>query len=96
MYVLVAEIDIRVLESRSLKQKRSVVTSIVRNLDQMHAVGAAETDFLDDHQRSLIGAAVVGGSVNHVENVVDSIERYVWSRTEVDVLDIRRTWWEQD
>jgi len=96
MYVLVAEIDIRVLESSSLKEKRSVVTSIVRNLDQMHAVGAAETDFLDDHQRSLIGATAVGGSVSHVQGVVDSIERYVWSRTEVDVLNIVRTWWERD
>jgi uncharacterized protein YlxP (DUF503 family) len=95
MFVLVAEIDIHIPAAGSLKEKRSVVTSIVRNLDQMHGVAASEVDHLDVWQRSLIGAAVVGGEVGRVETVMDGIDRYVWSRPEVDVLDIRRSWWEE-
>lgn len=96
MFVLVAGIDLRVPAARSLKDKRSVVTSIVRTLDQMRGVAAAEVGHLDDHQRTFIGSSAVGGSVSHVEAVMDSIERYVWSRPEVEVLDIRRSWWEED
>lgn len=96
MFVLVAEIDLRMPQSQSLKEKRSIVQSIVRNLDQMHGVGAAEVDFHDDHQRVLIGSTAVGDSVSHVESVVDSVERYVWSRTEIEVLEIQRSWWEND
>ncbi len=96
MYVLVAEIDFRVPQSQSLKEKRSVVQSIVRNLDQMHGVGAAEVKFQEDHQRVLLGASAVGDSVGHVESLIDALERYVWSRTEIEVLEIQRSWWEAD
>lgn len=96
MHVLVAEIDIHLPAAGSLKEKRSVVTSMVRNLDQMHGVAAAEVDHLDVWQRSLIGASVVGGSPSHVESVMDEVDRYVWSRPEIEVLEIRRSWWEED
>ena len=96
MFVLVAEVDIHLPASTSLKEKRSVVTSIVRNLDQMHGVAAAEVDHLEVWQRSAIGVSVVGGTVGHTESVMDAVDRYVWSRTEIEVLDIRRSWWEED
>ena len=96
MFVLVAEIDIHLPSSGSLKEKRSVVTSIVRNLDQMHGVAASEVDHLEVWQRSSIGVAVVGGEVSHVESVMDGVDRYVWSRPEIEVLEIHRSWWEED
>ncbi len=94
MFVLVAEIDLHVPGAQSLKQKRSVLTSIIRHLDQMHGVGAAEVDHHDTWQRTTIGASAVGASVSHVRSVMDSVDRYVWSRPEVDVLEINRSWWE--
>jgi uncharacterized protein YlxP (DUF503 family) len=96
MFVVVATIDLHLPAASTLKEKRSVVTSIVRNLDQMHGVAAAEVDHLDVWQRTAIGATVVGGGVTHVESVMDSVERYVWSRPEVEVLEFRRSWWEEE
>ena len=96
MHVLVAEIELHLPTAQSLKEKRSVVSSIVRNLDQMHGVAAAEVDHLDLWQRAGIGVAVVGGAPSQVESVMDEVERHVWSRTEVDVLDFPRSWWEGD
>ena len=93
---LVAEIDLHLPAAGSLKEKRSVVTSIVRNLDQIHGVAAAEVDHLDVWQRTLIGSAVVGGTASRVRSVMDGIERYVWSRPEVEVLEFRTSWWEDD
>lgn len=94
MHVLVAEIELHVPSAQSLKAKRSVVTSIVRNLDQLHGVGAAEVDHQDLWQRTTIGVSAVGSSPAHIESVMDQVERYIWSRTEVEVLDIERSWWE--
>lgn len=96
MHVLVAEIELHVRAAQSLKEKRSVVTSIVRNLDQMHGVAAAEVDHLDLWQRAGIGVSAVGSSPSQVESVMDAVERHVWSRTEVDVIEFQRSWWEDD
>jgi uncharacterized protein YlxP (DUF503 family) len=94
VHVLVAEIELHVRSSQSLKEKRSVVTSIVRNLDQMHGVAAAEVRHLELWQRAGIGVAVVGGSAGQVGAVMDAVERQVWSRTEVDVIEFQLSWWE--
>ncbi len=96
MFVLVAEIDLHIPAAGSLKEKRSVVTSIVRILDQMHGVAASEVDDHDLWQRARIGIAVVGGDVAHVQSVMDKVDRTVWSRPEIDVLDFRRSWWEEN
>lgn len=73
-----------------------MVTSIVRNLDQMYGVAASEVDHLELWQRSTIGAAVVGGDPSHVQSVMDGVDRYVWSRPEIEVLDFSTAWWESD
>ncbi|MGB5759633.1 MAG: DUF503 domain-containing protein [Acidimicrobiales bacterium] len=96
MYVLIAEIDIHIPAAGSLKEKRSVVTSIVRTLDQMHGVAASEVGHHELWQRTRIGVAVVGGEVAHVQSVMDNVERSVWSRPAIDVLDFRRSWWEEN
>ncbi|MEM9565154.1 MAG: DUF503 domain-containing protein [Actinomycetota bacterium] len=96
MHVLVAEIELHVRSAQSLKEKRSVVTSIVRNLDQLHGVAAAEVEHQELWQRAGLGVAVVGGTPGAVEEVMDSVERHVWSRTEVDVIEFTTSWWEGD
>ncbi len=96
MHVLVARIELHVPSAQSLKAKRSVVLSIVRQIDQMHGASCAEVDHQDLWQRATLGVSVVSGSVNQVENLMDSIERLVWSRSEIEVLDIHRSWWEDD
>lgn len=96
MHVLVATIELHVPAARSLKAKRSVVLSMVRLIDQMHGVGCAEVGHQNLWQRSALGVSVVGGTVGQVTNVMDAVERLVWSRSEVEVLDIHRSWWEDE
>ncbi len=94
MHVLILSIEIHIPAAQSLKSKRSVVLSLVRQLDQMHGVGAAEVDHLDVWQRSTIGVTVVGGDVGHVESVADAVDRLVWSKPELEVITIDRSWWD--
>ena len=95
MHVLILRAELHLPSASSLKAKRSVLLSIVRHLDQRPGVAAAEVDHMDSWQRTAIGVAVVGNTVQHVEQTMDSIERYVWSRPEIDVLELTRSWWEE-
>lgn len=82
--------------SQSLKAKRSVITPIIRHIDQQSNVAAAEVDYLDKWQRTTLGVSAVGNAVSHLEHAMDDIERYIWSRPDVEVLDLTRFWWDEE
>lgn len=96
MHVLVLSIDLHLPHCHSRKAKRSVVLSAVRTVDGWKGVAAAETGLLDKWQRAELGVSVVGGSVGHVRDIADSIERYFWTLPGADVVAIERSWWEPD
>ncbi len=56
------------------------------------AVAVAEVDHQDQWQRAGIGVAAVGSSPSHVADILDEVERFVWSRPDVQVLSMERTW----
>jgi uncharacterized protein YlxP (DUF503 family) len=76
-------------DSQSLKDKRSYVRPIVAAL-RRYEVSAAEVDSLDLHGRAGIGVAVVGAEPGHVREVLDTCERMVAARPEVELLSVRR------
>ena len=76
-------------DSRSLKTKRSYVRPIVAALRRFE-VSAAEVGALDLHGRAEIGVAVVGVDTGHIAQVLDSCERLVAVRPEVELLSVRR------
>jgi uncharacterized protein len=76
-------------DSRSLKSKRSYVRPIVAALRKFE-VSAAEVGLLDLHGRSEIGVAVVAADPGHITEVLDSCERLVFGRPEIEVLATRR------
>ena len=76
-------------DSRSLKVKRGYVRPIVAALKRLD-VAAAEVGALDLYGRAEIGAAAVGAEPAHVTAVLDSCERLVAARPEVELLAVRR------
>jgi len=76
-------------DSRSLKVKRSYVRPIVSAL-RKYEVAAAEVGLMDRHGRAEIGVAVVAADPAHVAEVLDSCERLVAGRPEVELLSARR------
>jgi uncharacterized protein YlxP (DUF503 family) len=90
MWIGWLEFDILLGDVRSLKQKRSVVRPIVAELRRRFAVSAAETGWLDLHRRAGIGVAVVAADRAHVVDVLDSAERLVAARPEIELLSARR------
>ena len=92
MHVAALSIDLHIPEARSLKAKRSVVKPIVEGLRRRFHVAVAEVDHQDQWQRAGIGVAAVASSPAHVADILDEVERWVWSNPDVQVLSMERTW----
>jgi uncharacterized protein YlxP (DUF503 family) len=89
-------LDLLLGDIHSLKQKRSVVRPIVAELQRRFAVSAAEAGSLDRHRRALVGVAVVAVDRAHCVTVLDSCERLLEGRPEVEVLSAQRRYWSSE
>lgn len=96
MFAAVVVYELFIPDCHTLKQKRSVLRPIVEGLQRRFRVTAAEVGHQDKWQRADVGLAAVAGSHAHVLDVLDAIERFVWSFPEVEVLSERRTWVDTD
>lgn len=84
--------ELHIPTSRSLKEKRAVLRPIVEGLRHRFQISVAEVDYQDKWQRALIGMAVVSDSYSHAVDVVDNVERWVWSKPEIEVTRFEVTW----
>ena len=92
MFVAAIEFDLHIPQARSLKAKRAAVKPVTEGLRRRFAVSVSEVAHHDQWQRTGIGVAVVGASAHHVTDVLDEVERFVWSRPDVEVLSCSRSW----
>lgn len=92
MHVASLTMELRLPGVHSLKEKRSVLRPIVDGAHRRFAVAAAEVDRQDSWQLATIGVATVSGSAGHAREVIDAVERFVWSFPEVEVVSFRRSW----
>jgi uncharacterized protein len=89
-------LELHIPASRSLKAKRAELQPILDGARHRFRISAAEVDHHDTWQRSALGFAAVSASATQVEQLLDEVERFVWSRPGVDVIDTRRAWMEED
>ncbi len=94
--VCALSVEIHIAGSASLKAKRAVVKHVVETTKSRFGVAAAEVGYHDQWQRAELGFAAVAGSPGHVAEVLDSVERFVWSQPELSVVASERTWLEPD
>ncbi|HLI01092.1 MAG TPA: DUF503 domain-containing protein [Acidimicrobiales bacterium] len=92
MHVASLMVELHLPDSHSLKDKRAIVRPILDGGRRRFLVAAAEVDHQDRWQRAALGFAAVAESAGHVGEVLDSVERWVWSFPEVEVIDCRRAW----
>ena len=92
MHVAVVQLELHIPTSRSLKEKRAVLRPIVEGLRHRFQISVAEVGYQDKWQRALVGMAVVSDSFSHANEVVDNVERWVWSKPEVEVTRFETTW----
>ena len=95
MHAAALAVELRVPAAHSLKEKRAVIRPIVDGSRHRFGVAAAEVGKLDLWQSAELAFAAVSGSAGHVEEVLTSVERFVWSFPEVEVLSCERHWCEE-
>ncbi|GGC60482.1 DUF503 domain-containing protein [Hoyosella rhizosphaerae] len=89
MYVGALEIDVLFDDVRSLKQKRSHIKPILAELKK-YGVAVSEVGEPDRLRRALIGISAVSRDVGHVHEVLNTCERHVAGRPELELLSVRR------
>lgn len=92
MFCAVVECDLHIPQSRSLKEKRATVRPIVEGIRHRFHLSVAEVGYQDKWQRALIGLAVVSETQAHAAEVVDSVERWIWSRAGIEVSSFDVHW----
>jgi uncharacterized protein YlxP (DUF503 family) len=90
------QVDLHIPASGSLKEKRSVVRHVLETARRRFGVAASEVAHQDLHQRATLGFAVVAPTAGRVEEILDSVERFVWSEPRATVLSTARHWLDLD
>ena len=94
MFVLALEVDVRIVDAHSLKDKRHVVKSVVEGARRRFGISAAEVGAQDSWQRARLGFAVVASAAQQAERVMDDVDRFVWAQPGLEVLRAERVWLE--
>ena len=89
-------VELHIPQATSLKAKRSVLASLIETVRHRYPVAIAEVDHQDTWQRAALGISAVSGSARQVEEILDDVERYIWSVPEVEVTQTARTWLEPE
>ncbi|MGH9077634.1 MAG: DUF503 domain-containing protein [Acidimicrobiales bacterium] len=92
MHVGALRVDLHLPQVHSLKEKRAVVKPILDGCRRRFAVAAAEVEHQDRWQRAVLGVAAVASGAGHVAEILDNVERFVWSFPEVEIIGMTRHW----
>jgi uncharacterized protein len=79
-------ISLRIPESSSLKDKRSVLSKIIKRTQNEFNVAIAETGDLDNYNFAQIGFAIVGNDSRFVNGKVDHLLKFVDNLRVAEVL----------
>ena len=74
----------------SLKEKRTIVKSLIAKLQNRYHVLAAEIDEQDTHQIIVIGVAAIVPHNAMADSLMDDISLFVEENTEAEIIDEER------
>jgi uncharacterized protein len=92
VHVVALRFELHVPMAQSLKEKRAVVRPVVDGLRHRFHVSVAEVDHHDRWQRAAIGVALVAESHRHLEELTDTVDRFVHAAADLEVIDVERTY----
>src|SRR3954453_13681269 len=72
MFVGSLELDVRLPQCHSLKEKRAVVKTVLQGAARRYSVAASEVEQHDKWQRATFGFAAVSGTESHVREGLDA------------------------
>lgn len=88
MFVEANEIQIRIFDSFSLKDKRSVVKSILKKTHNRFNVSISEVADSEMLNKATLGIAIVSNSNTLNQQIFDNIIRFIEENYEVEIISI--------
>lgn len=92
MFAAVLTMDLHLPQVDSLKAKRAAITPILAGARRRYEVAAAEVAQQDHLGSARVSFAAVSGTLTMVTEILDAVERFVWSFPEVEVSHRWRNW----
>ena len=92
IHSLLMLVDVHIPHAQSLKQKRSVIKSLVEKLRARFNASVAETGYLDEWQRSQLSIAMVSNSSRYLQQQLALVEAHLLEVHEISVLRIEQHW----
>lgn len=74
----------------SLKEKRSVVQSLVKKTRLKFNISIAETENMDIHQTITLGISCITNSYSHADSIMNGVLDFIEGSTEAEITDITR------
>lgn len=86
MHAAAVRYELKINNSRTLKDKRRVLKPLLDSLHRNFNVSAAEVDFHDLTQRATIGVAMVSSSAFQISKTSRKIEQFIMTFPEIEVI----------
>ncbi|MFO7945334.1 MAG: DUF503 domain-containing protein [Armatimonadota bacterium] len=89
----VLTLQFRIPHSMTLKDKRSVVKSLIQRLSNTFNVSVAETGHLDSVRRAGISVAYIANDKSHVHRVLSKVQQMAEREPDAVLEDINTEVW---
>lgn len=88
MNVKTCLISILIFDSYSLKDKRSVVKSIIHKTHNKYNISIAEVDDQDIHNKSTLGISIVNSSNKITEQIFQDVIHFTENNYPIEIIGI--------
>lgn len=80
-------IQLRIPESGSLKEKRSVLNKIIKRSQNAFNISIAQVGDLDDHNFAQVGFALTGNESRYINGKIDHLLRFIGDLNVTEILN---------
>lgn len=91
MKIIIIKVKLRANWVHSLKEKRMVVKSLVKKLQNKFNISVSEIDNQDIHQSIVIGIAGICLDNRQADLTIDNIINYIYENTDAEIINIDTT-----
>jgi len=89
MIVGLGTLELRLSWSKSLKDKRREIKSLMSRIRAKFNVAVAEIEGQDDWRRAVIGLAVISSERRHIDSMLNEIICFAEQNTEAELISSR-------
>jgi len=87
MVVGILELELRLFSSHSLKDKRSVIKSLINHIRNNFNVSVSEIGCQDLWQRTIIGIAFITTEKSFAQSVLSRVMKFVEKERDISLID---------